>query len=73
MRLLPIFLVIAMLPTSVSAAEKRVITPSGGPAPVGPYSPGILAGDYLYVSGQGAGAAQKGLFKVAMNVPGFPY
>ncbi|HXK16663.1 MAG TPA: SMP-30/gluconolactonase/LRE family protein, partial [Polyangiaceae bacterium] len=27
----------------------------------------------LYVSGQGAGAAQKGLFKVAMNVPGFPY
>jgi reactive intermediate/imine deaminase len=54
MRLLPIFLVIAMLPTSLPAAEKRVITPSGGPAPVGPYSPGILAGDYLYVSGQGA-------------------
>ena len=32
--------------------EKRVIAPPG-PKPVGPYSPGILAGDYLYVSGQG--------------------
>jgi reactive intermediate/imine deaminase len=31
---------------------KRVIAPPG-PTPVGPYSPGILAGDYLYVSGQG--------------------
>ena len=32
---------------------KRVIAPPG-PEPVGPYSPGILAGDFLYVSGQGA-------------------
>jgi 2-iminobutanoate/2-iminopropanoate deaminase len=31
----------------------RVITPANGPKPVGPYSPGIAAGDYLYVSGQG--------------------
>jgi reactive intermediate/imine deaminase len=53
MRLCALLLVIAMLP-SLSAAEKRVITPAGGPAPVGPYSPGILVGDYLYVSGQGA-------------------
>jgi reactive intermediate/imine deaminase len=36
------------------AAEKKVITPAGARPPVGPYSPGILAGDYLYVSGQGA-------------------
>jgi reactive intermediate/imine deaminase len=49
--------VFAMLATSLPAAEKRVITPAGGPAPVGPYSPGILAGDYLYVSGQGAARA----------------
>jgi reactive intermediate/imine deaminase len=35
-----------------SVASKRVIAPAG-PAPVGPYSPGILAGDFLYVSGQG--------------------
>ena len=39
------------------AAEKKVITPAGARAPVGPYSPGIMAGDYLYVSGQGAAKA----------------
>jgi reactive intermediate/imine deaminase len=33
-------------------AEKRVISPPGTSV-VGPYSPGILAGDFLYVSGQG--------------------
>jgi reactive intermediate/imine deaminase len=38
--------------TANSGASKRVIAPPG-PAPVGPYSPGILAGDFLYVSGQG--------------------
>ena len=27
---------------------------SGAAKPIGPYSPGIVAGDYLYVSGQGA-------------------
>jgi reactive intermediate/imine deaminase len=37
----------------LQAAEKRVIAPPGAKV-VGPYSPGILAGDYLYVSGQGA-------------------
>jgi reactive intermediate/imine deaminase len=35
------------------AAEKQVIL-SPGPKPVGPYSPGIMVGEYLYVSGQGA-------------------
>lgn len=38
-------------------AEKKVITPVGARAPVGPYSPGVMAGDYLYVSGQGAAKA----------------
>jgi reactive intermediate/imine deaminase len=33
-------------------AEKRAIAPAGV-KPIGPYSPGILAGDFLYVSGQG--------------------
>ncbi len=37
-------------------AQTRAVAPASGPAPVGPYSPGILAGDYLYVSGQGAHA-----------------
>lgn len=35
-------------------AEKKPIAPQSGPAPVGPYTPGVYAGEYLYVSGQGA-------------------
>jgi 2-iminobutanoate/2-iminopropanoate deaminase len=31
---------------------KKVITIQGAPAPIGPYSQAILAGDTLYVSGQ---------------------
>jgi reactive intermediate/imine deaminase len=45
-----------LLLTSVPFAQtpaKRLIAPPG-PKPVGPYSPGIMAGDFLYVSGQGA-------------------
>lgn len=38
----------------LSAAEVRAVSPKSGPPPVGPYSPGVFAGDYLYVSGQGA-------------------
>ena len=38
---------------ATAKTEKRVIAPPG-PKPVGPYSPGIVAGDFLYVSGQGA-------------------
>jgi reactive intermediate/imine deaminase len=33
--------------------DRKFIAPPGS-KPVGPYSPGILAGDFLYVSGQGA-------------------
>src|SRR5438067_10677570 len=46
--------VLIALTMSLAAADKKVITPAAGVPPVGPYSPGILAGDYLYVSGQGA-------------------
>lgn len=35
-------------------AQITSVSPSGGPPLVGPYSPGVLAGGYLYVSGQGA-------------------
>src|SRR4051795_6619488 len=49
------YIVLSLLMSLSSfAAEKKIITPAGGRAPVGPYSPGILVGDYLYVSGQGA-------------------
>jgi reactive intermediate/imine deaminase len=35
-------------------AEVHAIVPASSPTPVGPYSPGIDAGDYIYVAGQGA-------------------
>jgi reactive intermediate/imine deaminase len=42
---------------SLLVAQSRAVVPAGGPAPVGPYSPGVIADGYLYVSGQGAKAA----------------
>src|SRR5438046_10325207 len=42
-----------LLLSSLSAAERRPVTPPGV-KPIGPYSPGILTKDFLYVSGQGA-------------------
>jgi reactive intermediate/imine deaminase len=47
------FFVLIALAAAAAGAERRVITPPGA-VRVGPYSPGIIAGDYLYVSGQGA-------------------
>ena len=41
-------------------SARQVIAPPG-PKPVGPYSPGIAAGDFLYVSGQGARDRSGGL------------
>jgi 2-iminobutanoate/2-iminopropanoate deaminase len=37
-----------------SAATLKPIVPKDGPKPVGPYTPGIDAGAFVYVSGQGA-------------------
>jgi 2-iminobutanoate/2-iminopropanoate deaminase len=42
-----------LLSYSAPAQGRKVIVPANGAKPVGPYSPGILVGDYLYVSGQG--------------------
>jgi hypothetical protein len=39
-----------MIPNS---PERRIIVPANGAKPVGPYTPGLLVGDYLYASGQG--------------------
>lgn len=39
---------------SLHASHIQAVSPTGGVPPVGPYSPGVLTGDYLYVSGQGA-------------------
>lgn len=45
---------ILLIATLMPAAERKAIFPTAGAKPVGPYSPGVLVGDYLYVSGQGA-------------------
>ena len=45
--------VLVTVSPSAQPTARRVIAPPG-PKPVGPYSPGIAAGDFLYVSGQGA-------------------
>src|SRR5436190_10988660 len=39
------------------ATDLKPVYPSNAPKPIGPYTPGIFAGDYLYVSGQGAADA----------------
>lgn len=44
---------VLFLVTAAVGAEKKVVAPAGV-KPVGPYSPGIMVGDYLYVAGQGA-------------------
>ena len=41
----------------ILGTQPRVVVPAGGPLPVGPYSPGVIADGYLYVSGQGAKTA----------------
>src|ERR1051325_1176145 len=47
------FALIFALSYSAAAQERRAITPPGV-QPIGPYSPGILTRDFLYISGQGA-------------------
>ena len=47
------FAIFLLSVTSLLGVERKQIFPAGA-KPVGPYSPGIMAGDYLYVSGQGA-------------------
>ncbi len=34
--------------------QKKAVSPAGGPPPKGPYSPAIVYGDLVFVSGQGA-------------------
>ena len=45
-----------LLAASLAAQRTTELKPvaPAGPKPVGPYSPGIIAGDFVYVSGQGA-------------------
>ena len=47
-----------LLAVCVHAAERQPVVAKGAAKPVGPYTPGISAGDFFYVSGQGARDAQ---------------
>lgn len=37
---------------SIDFMEKKIITTSNAPAPIGPYNQAVFAGDTLYISGQ---------------------
>ena len=52
---------VSALAASLLIAGIVPVVPKSGPPPVGPYTPGVFAGDYLYVSGQGAKAADGSL------------
>ncbi len=55
---------IALVSMALSASlwgQVRAVAPPSGPPLAGPYSPGVMAGDYLYVSGQGAHSADGGM------------
>jgi 2-iminobutanoate/2-iminopropanoate deaminase len=41
---------------------RKVIEASGAPKPVGPYSPAVQVGDYVYLSGQGGVDPASGKF-----------
>jgi reactive intermediate/imine deaminase len=53
MKLLTLLLAVAV----VMGVQPKAVIPANGPAPVGPYSPGVIADGYLYISGQGAKSA----------------
>lgn len=48
---LPVFALVLLLPLFAPAQGKKAVTPAGVQV-AGPYSPGILAGNTLYVAGQ---------------------
>lgn len=57
----PLLSLLLLLPSLLFAQERKVIVPENAAKPVGPYSPGILVKDYLYVSGQGVRDAKSNL------------
>ncbi len=53
---LTVFAAIALLAQDLPRHERILVFPPGA-KPAGPYSPGIIAGDFLYVAGQGSRGA----------------
>ena len=42
-----------MSPIAPRQLVRLAVSPSGVPSPAGPYSPGVVAGELLFISGQG--------------------
>lgn len=61
LKITSLFLSLLLLASFVFAQERKVIVPANAAKPVGPYSPGILVKDYLYVSGQGVRDAKSNM------------
>jgi 2-iminobutanoate/2-iminopropanoate deaminase len=49
------YALLAILSISVFGQDIKPLFPTTGPKPVGPYSPGLAIGDFVFVSGQGVG------------------
>jgi 2-iminobutanoate/2-iminopropanoate deaminase len=60
-RLSLLFSLFLLLSFLTLAQDRKVIVPVNAAKPVGPYSPGILVKDYLYVSGQGVRDAKNNM------------
>lgn len=60
-RMILLLSLMLLFPVLAFAQERKVIVPVNAAKPVGPYSPGILVKDYLYVSGQGVRDAKNNL------------
>ena len=65
-------IVVIVIGLPAAGAETRVIAPPG-PKPIGPYSPGILAGDFLYVSGQTNGSSAFSGVTATIKINGVTY
>ncbi|MFN7930829.1 MAG: RidA family protein, partial [Blastocatellia bacterium] len=61
LKITSLFASLLLLSSLVFAQERKVIVPVNAAKPVGPYSPGILVKDYLYVSGQGVRDAKNNM------------
>jgi 2-iminobutanoate/2-iminopropanoate deaminase len=54
-------LLMALVSSLIAATDLKPVFPANAPKPIGPYTPGIDAGGYVYVSGQGARDAANNL------------
>ncbi len=62
MKRIPLLISLLLICSALAfAQERKVIVPANAAKPVGPYSPGILVKDYLYISGQGVRDAKSNL------------